>query len=62
MSSTDTTPDPLDAWRAAFEAIPDTNGQMTIWLGPNELEQVATLDEIQKQAASLADERQGRLV
>ena len=42
-------PDPLDAWREAFQAIPDQSGQLSIYLGPNELEQVATLAEGEKQ-------------
>jgi hypothetical protein len=42
-------PDPLEAWREAFEAIPDEKGQLAIYLGPNELEQVATREQIEQQ-------------
>ena len=41
--------DPLQAWRETFEAIPDKTGQLSIYIGPNELEQVATFEQIEKQ-------------
>jgi hypothetical protein len=46
--------DPLEAWREAFEAIPDQAGQLTIYLGPNELEQVASREQVEKQVHDAA--------
>ena len=47
--------DPLDAWRQTFEAIPDETGQLQIYIGPNELEQVATLAQVEQQVAEEAN-------
>jgi len=49
-------PDPLTAWQEVFSAIPDQSGQLSIYLGPNELEQVATLAEVEQQVAELANQ------